>query len=511
MILENYKNPAEFKSIYNLYELLVNTLVDLTKSDLPNYSLEEVYQEVKESEAKEDDDLDQGDSLYNIESVKALWRNFINYQDFEIDTNKTSEAHNLRKASILAQLYLAHRLVIAGINYDTEKYSKNLFHEISAVYAVRYLHLSSTVYDLKGYFVYLDLSFIDSFTNHIDDLRSKMELDESNKTVVSRYYMSKITILKFRKILGYFDTLTSIEFLKSPELNEMLQDYFELIKIEDVPNKGERRASDDYIFIMEEIFRNSVQDPNTLILNATKLFRIGVLDYCLKQSIYNFDIALQLTRIYIDMNAHKQYSDKFAYLEFKGVQLESLGYIVFNHLMSHNDEDTLKFWYKKYNKYLQKNSKDLRHLKSESFKSQNYEKVDEFYDYEQYLEKSYFYVLSKYLSQSIELRNKMNNYEQSEAILSALGGPSYEFADEKYNDASDETLGMYFTRTQDLGVFLSKYDTVPKYTELSDKWPVSKFYTTAKEDPVFGYLKFSSKCNYKPGIFDSLSIFEHPF
>ena len=60
-------------------------------------------------------------------------------------------------------------------------------------------------------------------------------------------------------------------------------------------------------------------------------------------------------------------------------------------------------------------------------------------------------------------------------------------------------------------MFLSKYKTVPKYKELSEKWPVSKLYTTAKEDPVFGYLKFSSKCNYKPGLFDSLSIFEHPF
>ena len=429
VILENYNNPAEFKSVYNLHELLINTVVDLIKNELANYSLEEVYSDVKQSEAKENDDLDQGDNAYNIESAKALWRNFINYQDFEIDTNKTSEAHNLRKASILAQLYLAHRLVIAGIQYDTENYSKNVFHQICAVYALRYLHLSSTVYDLKGYFVYLDLSFIDYFTNQIDELHSKMEIDESNKTVVSKYYMSKITVLKFKKILGYFDSLTSIEFLKSQELNEMFQDYFEFIKIEETLNKGERRASDDYIFIMEENFRDSVQDANKHILNAIKLFRIGLLDYCLKQSLYNFDIALQLTRLYIEMNAHKQFSDKFAYLELKGVQLESLGYIVFYHLMSHNDEDTLKFWYKKYNKYLQKNSKDLRHLKSESFKCQNYEKVDEFYEYEQYLEKSYFYTLTKYLYQSIELRNKLNNYEQSEAILSALGGLGYEFAD----------------------------------------------------------------------------------
>ncbi len=36
------------------------------------------------------------------------------------------------------------------------------------MYAKRYLQLSSLVYDLKGYFVYLDKSFAETLENELD-------------------------------------------------------------------------------------------------------------------------------------------------------------------------------------------------------------------------------------------------------------------------------------------------------------------------------------------------------
>ena len=106
--------------------------------------------------------------------MNNLWRSLIYYQDFEIESNKSAEAHNLRKTSILAQLYLMHRLVLAGVKYEHENSPKNVFSEISVIYAKRYLQLSSVVYDLKGYFPYLDEKFIEPLEKEIqEELKSK--------------------------------------------------------------------------------------------------------------------------------------------------------------------------------------------------------------------------------------------------------------------------------------------------------------------------------------------------
>ena len=161
VIKANYEKPQEFNWIYDLYELLIQTLVDIVKDEVSQFDLIEMSREIQESEAKESElfDINKDDKL-NIESVKWLWRSLVFYHDFELDSNKSTEAHNLRKASILATLYLMHRLKLAGIKYDTDNPSLNVFSGLSIIYARRYLQLSSVVYDLKGYFPYLSTEFL---------------------------------------------------------------------------------------------------------------------------------------------------------------------------------------------------------------------------------------------------------------------------------------------------------------------------------------------------------------
>lgn len=162
VIKQNYEKPAEFNSIYDLYEILINTLVDVLSEDINEHELVKLYNDTKESEAKESElfELIQEGEAYTIESIKTLWRSLIFYQDFEAETNKSTEAHNLRKASILSQLYLMHRMVLAGVKYDPENTPKNIFTDICLNYTKRYIQLSSVVYDLKGYFPYLSSDFI---------------------------------------------------------------------------------------------------------------------------------------------------------------------------------------------------------------------------------------------------------------------------------------------------------------------------------------------------------------
>lgn len=147
VIKRNYEKPAEFNCIYDLYEILVETLVDVVGDQVKEHSLEEIYEDVRISEAKEDSGKDDSSlptqiskenelfsleykDSYSIESIKNLWSSLLYYQDFEVATNKSTEAHNLRKASILSQLYLMHKLKLKGIKYDELNPKKNVFSEI---------------------------------------------------------------------------------------------------------------------------------------------------------------------------------------------------------------------------------------------------------------------------------------------------------------------------------------------------------------------------------------------
>lgn len=174
VIKTNYEIPTEFNCIYDLYELLVSTLVDIVGNQVSDFDLEQLYIEVQQNEVNEENifALDQGVNEYGIESVKNLWSSLIYYQDYKLETDKSTEAHNLRKASILSQLYLMHRLILAGIKYRHQDASKNVFVEVATIYAKRYLILSSLVYDLKGYFPYFNMDFIKTFE---DDLQTELQ------------------------------------------------------------------------------------------------------------------------------------------------------------------------------------------------------------------------------------------------------------------------------------------------------------------------------------------------
>jgi hypothetical protein len=80
--------------------------------------------------------------------------------------------------------------------------------------------------------------------------------------------------------MGYFDNQTScLRFIQSKILSDLLNEYFECLKLEDQPEKGERRISDDFIIVIEEIFRDCTTDDPEFVPNGVKLFRIGLLEY----------------------------------------------------------------------------------------------------------------------------------------------------------------------------------------------------------------------------------------
>ena len=66
----------------------------------------------------------------------------------------------------------------------------------------------------------------------------------------------------------------------------------EFRKLDGKPEKGERKIADDFILLFDEVLKEEVQKEARDVgyVSEVDLLRIGVLEYALKQSPYNFDI-----------------------------------------------------------------------------------------------------------------------------------------------------------------------------------------------------------------------------
>jgi hypothetical protein len=88
-----------------------------------------------------------------ITHIFASFSAFENYgMEGDSATDKSVNAHNCRKSSIMSKLFLLHKLVaIANADVGVNAEMKNLFLK----YAKPYIELTSVVSDLSLYVVYL--------------------------------------------------------------------------------------------------------------------------------------------------------------------------------------------------------------------------------------------------------------------------------------------------------------------------------------------------------------------
>lgn len=204
------------------------------------------------------------------------------------------------------------------------------------------------------------------------------------------------------------------------------------------------------------------------------------------------------------------FAEKLRYFEFKGIQLEALGYIPLRQYILNNNADGLAYFHTKYYIFLKRNSADIQKLKNQAMDKQNYEKVDEFYQYQDHLDKSYFNKLVKFFKHISKLKDNLTKDAWISDFCSGLASKDYEYSSETFLSTEESTLAKSFTRTQDLGVWACKFSAIPSFSTISQKWKRCDFYSTSQSDPIFGYLKFNSRSNYKPGLVNSLGLFEHP-
>lgn len=128
--------------------------------------------------------------------------------------------------------------------------------------------------------------------------------------------------------------------------------------------------------------------------HANVLYRMALLEYALELSPYNFDIQLQLVLLYDKLGLSVSFNQAHNNLNLKGVQLESMGFLQLRHTLEWGAyENVLKPIYQKYQKYTSLNALNLRQLKQQSFNEDNYDQIENFVEYENFLNKSYFHHL----------------------------------------------------------------------------------------------------------------------
>ena len=98
--------------------------------------------------------------------------------------------------------------------------------------------------------------------------------------------------------------------------------YLQYIELDGKPEKGERKLADDLVLLIDEkLGRSNDQRIETII------YRIGLLEYALLLSPYNFDIQMSLVKIYDAQGLTVNFNTAYQNLGLKGVQMESMGFI----------------------------------------------------------------------------------------------------------------------------------------------------------------------------------------
>lgn len=236
----------------------------------------------------------------------------------------------------------------------------------------------------------------------------------------------------------------------------LLKQYMEFRKLDGKPEKGERKIADDFILLFDEVLKEEVQKEARDVgyVSEVDLLRIGVLEYALKQSPYNFDIQMALVQVYDSNGLCVQFREALDGIGIKGVQQESMGYLQLRHSLEWGQfEQLFKPSYTKYMKYAQFNERDLQQLKHKSFKADNWDQVENFIEYESFLKKSYFERLcSMFCKLGDQIKASSGNPDASKSCFEGT-------AEQMKSEALEAKA---YTRTQDIKILLPKFSIAAK-------------------------------------------------
>lgn len=210
--------------------------------------------------------------------------------------------------------------------------------------------------------------------------------------------------------------------------------------------------ADEQALVVAEIIENHIQtllnsqsnEPSKEAL-LLDIFKVCFLELVYEQSSYNFDIQLLILKSFDRLGFSASFSEVYDTLGLKGVQLESLGY-----LLARNSIKWVQFTLQsqhnpKYQKYLRNNARDIADMKIEAVQKDNYSQLDNFIEYEQYLGNSYFGQFQlEYLEKG---KNLLSNFLKPEVQPNTLEFFSQSYSHEDCQIKLQELLNVKMERT----------------------------------------------------------------
>jgi N-acetyltransferase B complex (NatB) non catalytic subunit len=196
-----------------------------------------------------------------------LYGSFRNYSTYDL-SDKSVNGQNCRKSALLSMMLLRHKLVLRCADLtDTQK--NHLFAPLIDEYCGLFRQVASLTFDLMPYLFYIK-----------DTSAILAPFTDAHETDPLRRLRISLNHHRLALLLG-----------QSPSVQTLQDEYFGSIGLDGKPEKGERKAADDLVLMINEVLQGEQ-------LTSNAMYRIALLEFALELSPYNFDIQLALTQIY---------------------------------------------------------------------------------------------------------------------------------------------------------------------------------------------------------------------
>ena len=178
-------------------------------------------------------------------------------------------------------MLIKHKCVaLSGLNLERQQ-TAALCDDNILDYCQLFNSVSTLVFDIAPYIKYHSESNSDADSRLFAMMEEEIAKYEGDNVRKARI---KLNIAKLGRMLGRSTGRAAAE--------STLVQYLEFRKLDGKPEKGERKIADDFVLLFDEIMQDEAdaEARDDGHISEVDLFRIGVLEFALQQSPYNFDI-----------------------------------------------------------------------------------------------------------------------------------------------------------------------------------------------------------------------------
>ena len=155
---------------------------------------------------------------------------------------------------MICKLFIVYKLTSKGFSQDLAK----LYEELLAPYATQYIELISVVTDLN---FYAPLIGEDQKNGIVASLKKELEKKAQNPNKI-RHASAEISVAKFEFMFRNEAPKTIDELIQIT--GPLLERYHEYLKIDEKPEKGDRKMADEMVLLIADVIDSYLSKPDNV-------------------------------------------------------------------------------------------------------------------------------------------------------------------------------------------------------------------------------------------------------